>query len=76
LRWGDWKAVRNGPSKPIEIYDLKTDATESQNLAAEKTELVAKAEAMMKAARVDDPNFPLRDSKPGAGKKNRNKPIN
>jgi arylsulfatase A-like enzyme len=26
LRWGDWKAVRNGPSKPIEIYDLKTDA--------------------------------------------------
>jgi arylsulfatase A-like enzyme len=70
LRWGDWKAVRNGPSKPIEIYDLKTDAAEAKNLAAEKPELVAKAEAMMKAARVDDPNFPLRDNKPGAGKKN------
>ena len=24
----------------------------------------------MKSARVDDPTFPLRDSKPGAGKKN------
>jgi arylsulfatase A len=69
LRWGDWKAVRNGPSKPIEIYNLKTDAAESKNLATEMPELVAKAEAMMAAARVDDPNFPMRDSKPGAGKK-------
>lgn len=70
LRWGDWKAVRNGPSMPIEIYDLKTDATESKNLAAEKPDLVAKAEAMMKAARVDDPNFPMRDSKPGGVRNN------
>ena len=70
LRWGDWKAVRNRPSKPIEIYDLKTDAAESNNLAAEKPELVAKAEALIKSARVDDPNFPMRDSKAGAGKKN------
>ena len=70
LRWGDWKAVRNGPSKPIEIYDLKTDAAESRNRAAEKPELAAKAEAMMKAARVDDPNFPLLDSKPDAAKAN------
>ena len=70
LRWADWKAVRNGPSKPIEIYDLKTDAAEARNLAAEKPELIAKAEAMMKSARVDDPNFPMRDRKPDAGKKN------
>ncbi len=73
LRWGDWKAVRNGPSKPIEIYNLKTDAAESRNLAAENPDLVAKAEAMMKAARVDDPNFPLRGGKPGAGGKNARK---
>jgi arylsulfatase A len=24
LRWDDWKAVRNGPSKPIELYEPKT----------------------------------------------------
>lgn len=71
LRWGDWKAVRNGPSQPIEIYDLKADAGESKNLASEKPELVAKAEAMMASARVDDPNFPLRDGKPGTGKNNK-----
>jgi arylsulfatase A-like enzyme len=69
VRWGDWKAVRNGPSKPIEIYDLKTDAAESKNLAAEKPELVAKAESLMKAAHEDDPNWPMRDKKPGVGKK-------
>ena len=69
LRWDDWKAVRNGPSEPIEIYDLKTDAAESKDLAAENPNLVAKAEALMKSARVDDPNFPMRDKKPGAGKK-------
>lgn len=69
LRWGDWKAVRNGPSKPIEIYNLKTDAAESKSLATEMPELVAKAEAMMAAARADDPDFPMRDGKPGTGKK-------
>ncbi|MBI3881702.1 MAG: arylsulfatase [Verrucomicrobia bacterium] len=68
VRWGDWKAVRNGPSKPIELYDLKTDAAESKNLAAEKPELVAKAEALMKSAHTDDPNWPMRDSKAGAKK--------
>jgi len=68
LRWGDWKAVRNGPSKPIEIYNLETDAAESTNLAAGKPELVAHAEAMMTAARVDDPNFPMQDKRPGTRK--------
>jgi arylsulfatase A-like enzyme len=70
VRWGDWKAVRNGPSKPIELYDLKTDAAESKNLAAANPQLVAKAESLMKTARVDDPNWPMRDAKPKkAGKK-------
>ena len=69
VRWGDWKAVRNGPSKPIELYDLKTDAAESKNLAAEKPELTAKAEALMRASRTDDPNWPMRDRKPAAAKK-------
>ncbi len=69
VRWGDWKAVRNGPSKPIELYDLKADAVESRNLASEKPEVEAKAESLMKAAHQDDPNWPMRDSKAKAGKK-------
>jgi arylsulfatase A len=61
VRFGDWKAVRNGPSKPIELYDLKTDAGETKDLAAEKPELVAKAEALMNSARTDHPDWPLRE---------------
>ena len=64
LRWEDWKAVRNGPSKPIEIYDLRMDPAESKNIASERPELVSKAESLMKAARVDDSNWPLIDRKP------------
>ncbi|MCU0785062.1 MAG: hypothetical protein MUF81_13645 [Verrucomicrobia bacterium] len=68
LRRGDGKGFRNGPSKLIEIYDLKTDAAESKNLATEKPELVAKAELLMRAAHMDDPNWPMRDKKPAAAK--------
>ena len=65
LRFGDWKAVRNGPSKPLELYDLKTDAAESKDLSSDNPDLVAKATTMMAAARVEDPNWPMRDKKPG-----------
>lgn len=59
LRFGGWKAVRNGPIAPIELYDLKTDTAETENLAEDKPDLVAKAEGMMAAAHVEDPNWPL-----------------
>jgi arylsulfatase A len=71
VRFGDWKAVKNGPSAAIELYDLKNDIAESKNLAAEKPELVAKAAALMKEAHVDDPNWPMaekRDPKHRKGK--------
>ncbi|HEY1173711.1 MAG TPA: arylsulfatase [Verrucomicrobiae bacterium] len=71
IRFGDWKAVRNGPSAAIELYDLKIDVAESKNLAAENPKVAAKAEALMKEARVDDPNWPMaekRDQKNRKGK--------
>ena len=69
VRFGDWKAVRNGPERPIELYDLKTDAAESKDLAQSKPDLVAKAENWMKSSRTDDPDWPLVQKKPGKGKK-------
>lgn len=59
VRFGEWKAVRNGPRKPIELYDLKSDPGERNNVAAEHAELVAKAESLLKAAHRDDPNWPI-----------------
>ncbi len=58
-RWDDWKAVRNGISKPIELYNLKTDQSEAKDIAKENPELVSKAAAIFKSARVDDPAWPL-----------------
>ena len=69
VRWGDWKAVRNGPSKPIEIYDLESDVGETTDLAPARPELVARAEALMKSEREDHPDWPLVDRKPSAKKK-------
>ncbi len=69
VRWGDWKAVRNGPSKPIELYDLRADYAETRDLAADRPDLVTTAAAFMKAAHADDPNWPMRDGKPGAANK-------
>ena len=62
-RWGDWKAVRNGPQAKVEIYDLKADSAELHDLATTRPELVEKALAIFKQAHVDDPNWPMRDLK-------------
>jgi len=61
VRWGDWKAVKNGPSQPIELYDLQADVGETKNLASQNPDLVAHAEQLMNSARTDDPNWPMRD---------------
>ena len=69
LRFGDWKAVRNGPETAIELYDLKTDPGETHNLAREKPDLVAQAEALMKSARTESPDWPMVQKSPKKPKK-------
>ena len=70
VRFGEWKAVKNGPNAALELYDLKTDSAESRDLAGDQPALVAKAEQLLKTARVDDPNWPLAGRSPGkTGKK-------
>jgi arylsulfatase A-like enzyme len=58
-RWGTWKAVRNGVSNRIEIYDLARDAGEKNNLAQERPDLVKRAEKIFGEAHRPDPNWPL-----------------
>lgn len=60
VRFGDWKAVRNGPDAPIELYDLEADPGESKDLAAGNSDLVARAAHLLETSRVDDPNWPVK----------------
>lgn len=65
VRFGNWKAVKNGKSAAIELYDLTTDSAETTNVADKHPMLVKQAEAIMHKARVDHPDWPLRDRAKG-----------
>ncbi len=41
VRWGRWKAVREGPAEPLELFDLSVDAGEERDVARENPEVVA-----------------------------------
>ena len=63
VRFGDWKAVKNGPSAAVELYDLKADPGETTDLAAKNPEAVARATKWMADSRDEHPDWPLRDAK-------------
>jgi arylsulfatase A-like enzyme len=71
VRFGDWKAVRNGPGSALELYDLAQDIGETTDIAADHPDLVEKAERLMNQARVDDPKWPLTRPQPKNRKKTR-----
>jgi arylsulfatase A-like enzyme len=49
-RYGDWKAVQPKPGSALELYNLKEDPGEKNNVAASNLAVVQKMEAMLKAA--------------------------
>jgi arylsulfatase A-like enzyme len=64
---GRYKAIRRKRrDAPIEIYDLKTDEAENQNLADKRPELVFRAERLFVTERGDNPDWPIRDAAPSA----------
>jgi arylsulfatase A-like enzyme len=71
VRMGDWKAVRPQATAALELYNLKTDAGEKLNVAAQNPEVVAKIETWLKTARSDSPQWPIKPaSQPAAEQKN------
>ena len=63
VRMGDWKGVRLDVGQAIELYNLKTDIAEKENAAAQYPGIVAKIDALMKSARTDSADFPVRPAK-------------
>jgi arylsulfatase A len=64
-RIGDWKAVRHGLGKPIELYDLKDDLGEQHDVAGQHPEVIKQFEDYLKTARVESNTWPVRE---GAGR--------
>jgi len=61
VRIGDYKAVRLAPSKPIELYDLKSDVGEEKNIADQHPQIVAKVKEILSKVRTDEDIWPLQD---------------
>lgn len=59
VRMGDWKAVRQGPKKSLELFDLATDLGEKHNVAAQQPKVVKKIETYLETARTDSECWPV-----------------
>jgi arylsulfatase A-like enzyme len=78
-RMGDWKGVRLKPGAPLEIYNLKTDPGETNDVAAGNPEVRARLEKYLESARTDSEKWPIRSpNEParGPGGKNETQATN
>ena len=57
---GDWKLLQNDPYSPLELYNLKDDLGEANNIATKNPEIVAKIEAYLKTARTESEQWPVK----------------
>jgi len=66
VRMGDWKAVRQRPDQPLELYNLTSDVGEKNNVAARNPEVISKIESYLRSARTEarpDVDPPSRDGR-------------
>jgi len=55
---GEWKGVKRY-QKEFELYNLKTDKGEQNNVAKDNSEIVAQLQNLLVTARTEHPDFPL-----------------
>ncbi len=64
VRMDNWKGIRQDvfskPESPIELYDLKDDPGETENVAADHPQVVQKIDRIMAEAHVESSIFPFR----------------
>jgi arylsulfatase A-like enzyme len=66
VRMGNWKALRHGPNRPLELYNLSKDLGEKNNVAAQNPDIIAKIETYLRSARTEPRpqlDAPSRDGK-------------
>jgi arylsulfatase A-like enzyme len=52
VRMGDWKGVRPKADGPLELYNLRTDIGEQNNVAAQNPKVMQRIEKYLETARV------------------------
>ena len=60
VRTGDWKAVRKFGG-PLELYNLKTDLGETNNVASANADVVKRIEEYLAKARTESAEWPLKE---------------
>ena len=62
VRAGKWKTVRKGFGQPVELYDLESDPSESQDVAGMNIEKVSEMEKILEHARTESQIWPVMET--------------
>lgn len=69
MRMGEWKGVRLRADAPLELYNLKVDEEEKQDVAKQNPDVVEAIEARLRTARTESEHWPI--VKTGVGSNSR-----
>ena len=62
---GDWKAISPRAGAPFELYDLRSDPSESRNLAQDKPEIMARIRSILAEAHTPERDYVEETRPPG-----------
>jgi len=68
VRMGNWKALRLKPDQKIQLFNLKVDIGEKNDVAKEHPDIVARVEEILTNGRTESDVFPLRQPRPAKKK--------
>ncbi len=60
VRMGDWKGVQRKADGPVELFNLKNDVSERENVAAREPAVARRITDLMQQSRTDSPDWPIR----------------
>ncbi len=61
VRAGEWKGIRFGRQRPLELYNLATDIGEKNDIAPKHPDVVTRLTRILDAARTESKDFPVRE---------------
>ncbi|MFY7951620.1 MAG: hypothetical protein ACOVT5_03850, partial [Armatimonadaceae bacterium] len=60
VRDGEWKAIRNAPGEPVQLFNLRTDPGETTDVAGRHPDVARRLTRFLDTARTDSKDFPIR----------------